>query len=160
MGFETTEIHIYGEKGANNMLSKGLTIIIKRLNRGAYFADKFGWIPNDYKLESEIKKINGKNYHQCIFASSFFFETRVRDIVYDNGYVIPSCLLLKGLARDFSAEGDSVMFIYYFEDISNFGTPRKYYCSEWIGINKLKEDQQKRLDAFKTASQTNIKFSE
>ncbi len=52
------------------------------------------------------------------------------------------------------------MQIYYMDEISSFNKEKNYELSEWIDINKLREDQQKRLNEFMTTCQKNIQFLE
>jgi len=53
-----------------------------------------------------------------------------------------------------------LMHIFYMEEISSFNKEKEYSMSEWIETNKLREDQQKRLDEFKTAFKKNVLFLE
>jgi hypothetical protein len=159
--YERNEAFIFGNIGDDNTLKKGVIInfISEDEMRLFFNTDVFSWVNS--KLEPiEIIKINGKNYQQCIFQAPFFFRNEIRDVIYDKGYVIPNWFLIKGLSKTVSTRNDVLMHIFYMEEISSFNKEKEYSISEWMEINNLREDQQKRLDEFKTECQKNVRFLE
>ncbi len=159
--FERHEAFIFGNIGDDNTFKKGLIIRLSSLDTIYiyYYDDLFEWV--EYKLEpTKTIKINKKNYQQCIFPLSFFFRNEMRDVIYDKGYVIPNWFLIQGLSKVVSTKKDVMMYIYYMEEVSSFNKEKEYSISEWMDINNLREDQQKRLDEFKTSCQKNVRFLE
>ncbi len=157
-GQQRLEAFIFGNIGDDNTYDKGVIITFSSLEYGRYVLDLFEWVK--YKLESKIIKINNKRYQQCIFLHLFFFQNEISNIIYDKGYVIPNCFLIQGLSRNVSPTNNEVMVIYYMEEVSSFNKEKKYECLEWKEMKKIKEDQQKRLDEFKTECQKNVRFLE
>lgn len=158
--FKTTEAFIFGNIGDDNTFKNGVVInFISLGDRDTEFiTDGFSWIK--YQLESKTIKINKKTYQKSIFPAPFFFRNEIRNIIFDKEYVIPNSFLMQGLSRNVSLNNNMIMQIYYMDEISSFNKEKNYELSEWIDINKLREDQQKRLNEFMTTCQKNIQFLE
>jgi hypothetical protein len=159
--FEKHEAFIFGNIGDDNTFKKGVIIQFNSLTTMyvSYSTDYFSGIKYILKPTKSIK-INNKNYQQCIFPARFYFQNEIRDIIFDQGYVIPNWFLMRGFSRNVSSKNNVVMLIYYMEEISSFNKENEYSISDWKEINKLREDQQKRLDEFMTECQKNVRFLE
>jgi hypothetical protein len=123
---KSTGIEIERYKFFNKDLKRNIEIKISTLTTANWYwrSGLFDRVKN--KLDSGVETISGKRYQYCVFTDRSSSGT---------------CWLVKGLGRIVSANSDSVMHIYYSENLEG-----KYTCSDWENKNLLTDDQKVLLD--------------
>ena len=107
-----------------------------------FISDIYGDIKD--KLECGIQKLGGKNYHyytRIIYPS---MENAVTKHLFEEGYIIPECVLVKVFARVEGVEGSFIISVAYLEDVSDTGYP----CAAWMDKDKLTDDQKQYIKDF------------
>lgn len=143
--FVDYEWHIFSKISENNVLNKGVLIKFSRIQVGYVMPEIFKNLKN--KLTSGEIKINGKVYQFMSIAGkkTKIFNKYEGTWLETEGYIIPNCLMTKGLARILSADRGATFKIIYFEDIKNFGASS---CEDWSDANSLTDEQKQLLKKF------------
>lgn len=129
------------KKAVKPYIKKQLQIRTDRIETH-YISDIFRSVEN--KLESGIQKLDGKNYHyytRIIYPS---MEHAVTKHLFEEGYIIPECVIVKVFARVEGVEGSFIISVFYLEGISDTGYP----CSAWKNKDKLTDEQKQYIKKF------------
>lgn len=129
------------EKAAKPYMKKQLQIQTERIETH-FISDIYGKIED--KLECGIQKLGGKNYHfytRIIYPS---MEHAVTKHLFEEGYIIPTCVLVKVFGRVEGVKGSFIVNIFCLQDISD----TEYPCSAWKDKDKLTDEQKQYIKDF------------
>ena len=129
------------EKTVKPYIKKELQIRTERIETH-FISDIHGNIEN--KLERGIQKLGGKNYHFCTRIVYPSMGHAVTKHLFEEGYIIPECIMAKVFSRVEGVEGSFIINIFYIEDICDTGYP----CSAWMDKDKLTEKQKQYIKDF------------
>jgi hypothetical protein len=96
------------------------------------------------QLHYTQQKLSGKNYHFYTTVISPSMKHAVTKHLFEEGYILPKCVIVKIFARVEGVEGSFIISIAYLEDISD----TEYPCSAWMDKDKLTEAQKQYIKNF------------
>jgi hypothetical protein len=129
--------------GANeNEVIEGVTIVFNKADR-SYRSDLYGTTKN--KLYSGVEAYAGKNYQYVIKKVYPSINASVPNFLFENGgYVIPSCILQKGIRR-VVGNTNILIEVGYYENIIKYG----FSCSAFpMDGNALNKEELEFIEEF------------
>jgi len=138
----TFESHLFGEVDENNKIQKSVIIRFLKIGKGYWLPDNFTAVR--HMLESGIVDVKGKNYQYAVFPDTSPFIDYEEMFLFDNGYVVPNCFIVKALARREGVDNNHKYYVAYLE-AANTILDRKYRCKDWTRRNKLVSEQREFL---------------
>lgn len=153
--FINYEYYIFLHPDNNNSFTKGALIRRSELASGYWLPDVFSKVKD--KIDSGGMKINGKYYKYAVFSSASVFNNYEELFIYDKGYEVPNCFLVKGLGRRIGAGDKNLIKIIYFEDMRTI-CDNKYSCKGWNNKETLTAEQVEYLKKFNENYLQNIQI--
>ena len=101
------------------------------------------WKDVKNKLESGVDKHGGKTYQYYTRRIHPSYKGYLVKYIFDNGYTI-SCGLSKLIGRVEGSSGDMLVYMWYFETLTNVGLP----CPSWKNKEDLTARHQEYLQKF------------
>lgn len=150
-----SNFYLFGEVGDNNIVQKGVEIVFHKLSSGIWLPDLFsGW-----KLKFDVRsvRIRDQVYQHAVTATKNPFGKKDKKIIYDKGYIISNCYLMRGLARVVTRSEDTYMVICYIEDLA-YNTDIKYGCDKWRSAAMHTDEQKRFLQGFLERSEKSIQI--
>lgn len=129
------------KKAVKPHIKKELQIRTERIET-EFVSDIYGSVKN--KLECGIQKLSEKNYHFYTTVISPSMKHAVTKHLFEEGYILPKCVIVKIFARVEGVEASFIISVAYLEDVSDAGYP----CSAWMDKDKLTEEQKQYIKKF------------
>ena len=136
------ESHIFGEVEGNNNLKRLVLIRILKINNGYWLSDHFSDVK--HMLETGETSVEGVNYQYAVFPDTMPFIDYEELFLFDSGYMIPSCFIVKALARREGLNKKNKYYVAYLEAAYSI-LDGKYRCQDWMNVSTLESDQKEYL---------------
>ena len=139
------ESHIFCEFDSRRKIKSAVVIRLLKINSGIWLPDNFSNVK--YQLESGITNVGGLNYQYVTFPDTSPFIDYEELYLFDSGYQIPNCFLVKAIARREGAKNKNKYYVAYLEATDTI-LDGKYRCKTWVDANILEHEQKDYLYSF------------
>jgi hypothetical protein len=106
------------------------------------------------QLDSGICKLGGKNYQYCTSLAYNLTSNETRNRLFEKGYTLP-CGVMRGFARVYGGQRDTLSALFYFESIEGTGLP----CDSWQKKDWLTDKHLRYLKGFQERAEDALLFN-
>ncbi|GEM_PF-1775660 len=136
------ESHLFGEVGENNKIKRAVIIRFLRIHTGFWLPDNFSNVK--FMLDTGIVDVNDINYQYAVFPDTSPFINYEEIFLFDSGYVVPNCFIVKALARREGTNNKHKYYVAYLEAAQTI-LDGKYRCKSWTNRDNLEGEQREYL---------------
>ena len=133
---------IFGSKGMDDRLQRGVIIRIIELSEGYFLPDLF--TNRRHKLESGVTSIGSQNYQYAVYPSKNPFFKPEENYLFDHGFVLGSKFVAKAFSRREGIDNNYSVAIIYVESLDSF-QKGKTKLRDWTRREYLSEEQKEFL---------------
>lgn len=152
---ETADGYIFGEKGTDSVLEKGVIIDFCRLDKGYYLPERFN---KEGALISDIKKLNSQYYEHVVCIGGRVIRRDFEKFLMETGAMFPNLCIVDAYARRIGPADKKVIYIYYFEKIDM--EKSEISKDAWFNMTRqtMRDQEKMEIDTFLKRSEQSIKF--
>jgi len=135
------ESFLFGSKGPDDRLQRGVIIRVKKLSEGYILPDLFDKIK--HRLDAGITSFDGQNYQYAVFPAQRPFFDFEENFIFDHGYILSDKFLAKAFSRREGSDNNYSILIMYVEALDGFGKGRTKF-RDWTRREYF-SDRQKQF---------------
>lgn len=133
---------IFGSKGMDDRLQRGVIIRISELSEGNFLPDLFA--NRKHQLGSGITSIGGQNYQYAVYPSKRPFFKFEENYLFDHGSVLSSNFVAKAFSRREGIDNNYCFEIIYVESLDSFQKGKTRF-RDWTRRKYLSGEQKEFL---------------